>query len=88
MTRSMPDRPLVASWERAWNDAGLGSHAVHVEVGDVASLEALVGAALVAPAGPRLWRLDPSVDFETFAALLEARGWRVEQEGTVLEARR
>lgn len=81
-------RSLVASWERAWCEEGLGSHAVHVELGDGACLAALVGAALVAPAGSGLWRLDPSVDLESFAALLRARGWRVEREGTVLEADR
>ena len=80
----MPE--LVASWERAWCDAGLGSHAVHVQ-GERALLDALVGAALVAPAGPGLFRLDPSVDLETFAALLESRGWTVDREGTVLAGR-
>jgi hypothetical protein len=71
---------LIASWERAWSDAGLGSFATHVQTDEPATVIALVGEQLCFPVRDRsdLIRLDPSVDLETFAALLQASGWAVE----------
>ena len=81
----MPSR-LLASYEPAWCDAGLGSPAVHIE------LDGVDPAAFASALGVRtthvddLLRLEPTVDLETFAALLRTHGWAVDQAGTVLSA--
>ena len=81
---------LLASWERSWSDAGLGSPAIHVEAHGPAAerLQALVGAHLCTPVPgqPGVIRLDPTLDLETLAALLEAAGWQTEREASLLRA--
>ena len=80
---------LIASWERSWSDAGLGSYAVHMETDDPAGARALTGESLCTPIDETLYRFDPSMDLETFAALLEASGWTVDWQGeTSLDAKR
>ena len=77
---------LLASFEPAWCDAGLGSPAVHVE------LDGVEPDAFARALGVRvthqddLLRLEPTVDLQTFAALLRTHGWAVDQERTVLTA--
>ena len=77
---------LLASYEPAWCDAGLGSPAVHVELDGVEPDAFASALGVRATHLDGLLRLEPTVDLETFAALLRTHGWAVDQEGTVLSA--
>ena len=77
---------LLASYELAWCDAGLGSPSVHVELDGLEPAAFLCALGVRATCQDDLLRLEPTVDLETFAALLRTHGWAVDREGTVLSA--